>query len=176
MWYKFKQILLVILLPFTQISQAQHPKAASCSHPDFDKKVHGLLSYTVPVISAEKAYQQKDKFIFLDTREWEEYSVSHIPQARYMGYDNFNWDPIKNIEKETPIIVYCSIGYRSEKIGQKLKKAGYKNVYNLYGSIFEWVNKGYTVHDPKGKSTIKVHTYNKKWSQWVKNKEMEKVW
>jgi len=33
--------------------------------------------------------------------------------------------------------VYCSLGIRSEVIAKKLKKAGYTNVFNLYGGIFE---------------------------------------
>ena len=40
------------------------------------------------------------------------------------------------------IIVYCSIGVRSEDIGEKLKELGYTKILNLYGGIFDWKNKG----------------------------------
>lgn len=176
MWYGIKQILWVILLPFVQITQAQHPKTASCAQVDFDKKVNSLLSYTVPVISVDNAFDKKDKVIFLDTREWDEYRVSHLPNALYAGYDHFDTGRLKNIDKDAEIIVYCSIGYRSEKIGQKLKKAGFSNVKNLYGSIFEWVNRGYPVYDSNEKITTHIHTYNKKWSQWVNHDRIKKVW
>ena len=72
--------------------------------------------------------------------------------------------------------MYCSIGYRSEKVGEELKKMGFKNVYNLYGSIFEWVNQGNEVVDENEKVTEKVHTYNKRWSKWIEDGKAEKVW
>ena len=51
--------------------------------------------------------------------------------------------------------MYCSIGKRSEKVTQKLKKAGYNNVSNLYGGIFEWVNQGNEVVDTNNKVQIR---------------------
>lgn len=112
----------------------------------------------------------------MDAREIEEYQVSHIPGSRFIGYDDFSINTVNDLSKDSKIIVYCSIGYRSEKIATKLKKAGYKKVYNLYGSIFEWVNEGYEIADKSGKKSNKIHTYNKKWSQWVKNPIVEKIW
>jgi len=176
MGFKLKQWLLLILLPLTQLVQAQYPKNAACSNPSFDKKVHSLLNYSVPVISVEKAFKNKDNIIFLDARENEEYQISHLPKAQYIGYDNFDINNLKGIDKNAEIVVYCSIGYRSEKIGKKLQKAGYKNVKNLYGSIFEWVNVGYPIYDHYNKPTQKIHTYNKKWSQWVTKDGIDKVW
>ena len=69
------------------------------------------------------------------------------------------------------IVVYCSLGIRSEKISEKLKAEGYSNVRNLYGGIFEWKNKGFEVFDSEGKETEKVHAYSKSWSKWLKNGE-----
>ena len=75
---------------------------------------------------------------------------------------------MNGISKDATIIVYCSVGYRSEKITKKLNKMGYKNVSNLYGGIFEWVNQGHKVYDDKNNNTLKVHTYNKRWSKWLR--------
>jgi rhodanese-related sulfurtransferase len=60
-------------------------------------------------------------------------------------------------DKNTNIIVYCSIGVRSEQIGEKLKKLGYKNLHNLYG-IFEYKNSGGQVVNNQNKVTDSVHT------------------
>ena len=87
-----------------------------------------------------------------------------------------NLDDKKNIPKEKNIVIYCSIGYRSEKIGEKLLRLGYKNVYNLYGSIFEWANEKYPLVGSNGKTTDRVHGYNKSWSKWVTNEEIKTVW
>ena len=39
------------------------------------------------------------------------------------------------INKDELIILYCSNGYRSLNAYEKLKKYGYKNVYNLYKGL-----------------------------------------
>ena len=65
-------------------------------------------------------------------------------------------------------MVYCTVGYRSGKVVEQLRKAGYKNVYNLHGSIFEWVNEGNKVVNAKGVTTNRVHTYSKEWGKWLK--------
>jgi rhodanese-related sulfurtransferase len=171
-----KRVIVSLLLPFSINMSAQYTKTASCSNVDFDKKVNSYLNYSAPVINVKDAYNHKSKYIFLDAREFEEYQTSHIPEARFIGYEDFKIEKIKDLSKESNIIVYCSIGYRSEKIATKLKKAGYKNVYNLYGSIFEWVNSGFDTADKNGKSTNKIHTYNKSWSKWVSHQHAEKVW
>lgn len=171
-WLKYIGTFLVF--PF--VVQAQYSKTASCKDKEFDQKVNSYLSYSAPVISVNDAYLKKSDYIFLDAREFAEYEISHIPGSRYVGYDQFKVEKIKDIPKDKKIVVYCSIGYRSEKIATKLKKQGYTHVFNLYGSLFEWVNAGYETTDHLGKPTIKVHTYNKKWSQWVKNPKSQKVW
>ncbi|MBK9733682.1 MAG: rhodanese-like domain-containing protein [Saprospiraceae bacterium] len=154
----------------------QYVKTASCSNLNFDKKVDGYLSYSAPVISVSEAFKNQSEYLFLDARELNEYQISHIPDARFVGYDDFNLQNLADLPKDRRIIVYCSIGYRSEKIATKLKKQGYKYVYNLYGSIFEWVNMGYDVDDKNGQPVKKIHTYNKKWGQWVFNPDLEKIW
>jgi rhodanese-related sulfurtransferase len=174
-------MLRIIVLCFLNIffghkALGQFPKTAACQNSSFDKKVHSYLSYSVPVISVKDAFNKKSDLIFLDAREIQEYDISHIPQSRYIGYDKFKIESIKDIPKDKKIVVYCSIGYRSEIIGTKLKEAGYKNVYNLYGSIFEWANNNYDLYDKNGKKSNKIHTFNKKWSQWVLNPGIEKIW
>lgn len=171
----FIMVLLNLLL-FNESLVAQYSKTAACSNPAFDKKVHSYLNYAVPVIGVKEAYSNKSGISFLDAREIEEYQVSHIPGARYVGYEKFNIENLNHLSKENKIVVYCSIGYRSEKIAAQLKKAGFKNVFNLYGSIFEWANAGYELIGKDGKPIHKIHTYNKNWSQWVFNTSIEKIW
>ena len=65
----------------------------------------------------------------------------------YIEYDNFNLTRVKIVPKEAELIVYCSKRHLSQKIPQKLTKAGYHLVQNLYGGIFEWVNQGNEVVD-----------------------------
>lgn len=125
-----------------------------------------MLSDSVPAISVQKLSSSKDQYIILDARESEEYEVSRIPGAVYVGFENFNIDDLSDISKDSHIIVYCSVGYRSEKIGERLTGTGFLNVHNLYGGIFEWVNQGQTVVNDDGAASI-IHPYNFFWSTWI---------
>ena len=155
---------------------AQAPNnRAHCQNADFDKKVANMLSFSVKTISPSDVKRQSS-ILILDARERSEYDVSHLPNAVFVGYNNFEKKTLDSIAKDRPIVVYCSIGYRSEKIGEKLQKQGFSKVYNLYGSIFEWVNQGNPVVDKNNQPTKKVHTYNKAWSRWVEEGKAEKIW
>ncbi len=166
----------IIILLFTLTLVTNYLDAQGVLNSKFDQRIKNLINFDIPVIGVDSVYSNIEKFVFVDTRERDEYEVSHIPNAHYSGYDDFDLSNLMHIDKDSEIVVYCSIGYRSEKIGKKLKKAGYKNVYNLYGSIFEWVNRGYPIVDTSNQRTRRLHTYNKIWSKWVDNPDILKIW
>ena len=146
------------------------------SFQKLDRKLQGLLQFSVPLIGAEQLFEKQDQMLILDAREPEEYALSHLPNARAVGFKHFEVTQLSDVPKSTPITVYCSVGYRSEKVGEMLQKEGFTKVYNLYGSIFDWAEKGYPLEDQNGKMTTLLHTYNQRWSQLVKNKQVEKKW
>jgi rhodanese-related sulfurtransferase len=125
-----------------------------------------LLSHSVPEVTVPQMKDMKD-VLSLDAREWNEYLVSHLKNSMFVGYDQFEIDRVKSIRKNQKIVVYCSVGYRSEKISEKLKEAGFTDVSNLYGGIFEWVNQGNPVVDERGKVTENIHAYSKTWGVWL---------
>jgi rhodanese-related sulfurtransferase len=145
-------------------------------NPEFDKKVSQTIQFSIPLMSVEELKSNTQKLRIFDAREQAEFEVSHIPGAEFVGYKHFNIHAYSRLPKDTPIVVYCSIGYRSEKIGEQLKAKGFTKVYNLYGSIFEWANKGYPLIDKSGRETREVHTYNKEWSRWVDDSKAKKIW
>jgi rhodanese-related sulfurtransferase len=126
---------------------------------------------SIPYISSETLANLEDNTatIVLDTREKKEYEVSHIRGAIHVGYKTFDINTVsENIKnKDTPIVVYCSLGIRSEDIGETLEKAGYTKVKNLYGGIFRWKNKDFSVVNTQQKETDSVHVYSKKWGKWL---------
>ena len=125
---------------------------------------------SIPYISVDSLEKKEGDFILLDTREKQEYKTSHLKNAIFTGYNFFNLDSIQQQlpNKEADIVVYCSLGIRSEDIAEKLKKAGYENVKNLYGGIFEWKNHNLPVYNAAEKETDSVHTFSKAWSKWLK--------
>lgn len=132
----------------------------------YDVLLGGLLSHSVAEISVKEA-AQKENAIFIDSRERKEFEVSHIENAIWVGYDSLDLSQLEKVNKKQEVIVYCSVGYRSEKVGEKLKEMGFEKVLNLYGGIFEWVNQGQKIVGPSGDQTNKVHAYNHLWGFWL---------
>ena len=158
---KISQFFFIATMPF--IASAQNPEG-------FDKMAKKMVDKAVPIITSPQVLKLQDKgksIIFLDAREKPEYEVSHIKNAKYVGYDNFDLKTIKNLDKNSTIIVYCSVGYRSGKVGKKLREAGFTSVFNLYGGLFDWANNGNPVYADSGKVTT-VHPYNGTWGKWLK--------
>jgi rhodanese-related sulfurtransferase len=156
-----KNIVLYLLLLFSVLGYSQ-------------KKLYKLLKQknteSIPYITVDSLKNKKGDFILLDSREEQEYKTSHLKDAIFTGYDFFSLDSIEKQlpNKDAEIIVYCSLGIRSEDIAEKLKKAGYQNVENLYGGIFEWKNNNLPIYNAAEKETDSVHTFSKAWSKWLK--------
>lgn len=134
-----------------------------------DKVLKALNSNSVPYISSQDLKKITEKIILLDAREKNEFEVSHLENAINIGFNKFDINKIKSniTDKNQKIIVYCSIGVRSERIGEKLLKEGYTDVYNLYGGIFDWKNNGFVVINDNNVETQNIHTYSKSWSKYL---------
>lgn len=145
----------------------------ACAQSDDYKEMLKRYYDGFPTIQPAEAKQKihAKGVYFLDTREKEEYLVSHISGAWQVGYDHFSLDRVKKIPKDAEIIVYCSVGARSQDIGKKLKSAGYTHVYNLYGGLFYWANLKYPMVNSKG-STTRIHGYSKSWGKWIREGEV----
>ena len=124
----------------------------------------------VPHISAIELQnlQQNNKVVVLDSRELIEFKVSHIKGAILVGYDDFKLSSLpESVKKNTPLVVYCTLGVRSEVIANELIERGYRDVKNLYGGISEWKNMDYVVVDSTQTPTENIHVYSKKWGKWL---------
>lgn len=171
--------LFIAVFPFfLSACNAQKPALVDIpvKNPEFQKELQGLLSFSTPTISVAEAMAHRDEYVFLDAREPDEFGVSHLPNAQWIGYRKFDKRRLAGIEKDQKIIVYCSVGYRSEKITEQLMELGYTQSFNLVGSLFEWANQGGPLVNTANESTQKVHAYNQKWSQWITHPEVEKSW
>ncbi len=136
-----------------------------------DKLLKQQNKETIPYIHVNALKSIKKQVLLLDARETKEYNTSHIKDAICVGYDFFNLDTIQKQfpKKNAQIVVYCSLGIRSEDIAERLKTSGYTNVFNLYGGIFEWKNNHVDVVNLKEKKTDSVHAFSPAWGKWLKN-------
>lgn len=156
----FKKFILITSLFFPSILFAQ------VKNTEFREFLNSNYTHSVPLITIDSLKHLKGAYI-LDARESEEFEVSHLKHARNVGYIWFDMRNIYDIPKNATIVVYCSLGTRSEKIGEKLIRFGYKNIFNLSGGIFEWVNEGNPVYKSSGVQTTEIHTHTEKWAVWV---------
>ena len=139
--------------------------------PDGDplqKLLKSLNNETVPYVYVNQVESFTSAHL-LDSRETREFEVSHLKGAECVGYDHFKLKTVLDLipNKLDTVIVYCSLGIRSEDIGEKLQDAGYTNVFNLYGGIFEWKNDDKVVYNSKEEVTEEVHEFSKDWGKWL---------
>jgi len=139
----------------------------------FETMINGLIKNSVDTINSDGVRNLLDEgnAVLIDARERKEYEVSHIQGAIPVGYEKFDIKDLSEIDKDKTIVVSCSIGKRSEEIGLKLKNAGYTDVKNHYGGIFDWTNRGYPVVNENGEEVKRVHPYNSFWGIWINNYE-----
>ncbi len=155
-----KHLLFLIFISSASIAQTKNPA--------FGEMLDSLYKKDIPYITVDDfLVLNKNEVFVLDARETEEFKVSHLKNARHVGYFWFDMRNIYDIPRTAPVVVYCSVGVRSAKIVSKLQKAGYAQVFNLYGGIFEWVNSGQPVYKLNGVQTSEVHTFNADWDKWL---------
>jgi rhodanese-related sulfurtransferase len=154
--------LFLIGIPFWLLSQKKEAQ---------QNDIPSLLKYynhrSVPYLNVQMLQMEYKDYVILDTRMKEEFDVSHLPGAIWVG-ERYDVNQVSAIDKEAKIVVYCSVGIRSEDYGEDMLEDGYMSVYNLYGSIFSWKDAGYQVVDQNNQPTEKVHVYSKKWAEYLK--------
>jgi rhodanese-related sulfurtransferase len=128
----------------------------------------GVQSVSTDVLFARYEASDAKLPIIIDVREDGEFRVSHLDDALHLESAEAISSVIaeRGLGKDTEIIVYCSVGYRSASVAADLQARGFTKVLNLEHSLFEWANKGYPMTSESG-STDKVHPFNKAWSVLV---------
>jgi len=112
---------------------------------------------------------KREPIFLIDARAKEEFQISHIPGAKNISYNKNLLKHFTDIKPDNPIVVYCSIGYRSSIMARKLQELGFREVYNLEGSIFKWANEGKSLVQEQT-TVYKVHPYNAHWGRLLERK------
>lgn len=105
-----------------------------------------------------------DAPLLLDVRAVEEHAVSHLAGARRAETKTDALALLADAPRDREIVLYCSVGYRSSSLASELAQAGFTNVHNLEGSIFEWANTGHVVVRD-GTPARAVHPYDADWGK-----------
>ena len=81
----------------------------------------------------------RENAILVDLRPKEDYDAGHIMSALNYPHQDFE-NQMHELDryKERPIILVCDMGRNSANIGEKLKKADFKNTFRLNGGMMTW--------------------------------------
>ena len=83
---------------------ACQPEVKRVANDHYDLLLAQLLDEDVPLLTLAEAREWGG--IMLDTRTWEEYQVSHIPQAIWVGEPPLDSSLLASLNPEAPVLVY----------------------------------------------------------------------
>ena len=93
---------------------------------------------------ASSLVDQREDLYLLDVRTLGEYQQVRINGAQLIPIGQLV-KRLAEVPKNRPVLVYCAVGSRSAQVVNYLARKGYPELYNLYGGIYSWVQKGYPV-------------------------------
>ena len=114
--------------------------------------------------AAWRADKTRAQPVVLDARSAPEYGVSHLRGAERIDPRAPALKTVAAFPKDTPVVVYCRVGYRSARVALWLHRQGFRNVYGLTGGLFAWANEGRPL-EADGRSTLQVHPYSTLWGK-----------
>lgn len=128
-----------------------------------DTAVRMVLSESDQAVTPEKLSAEENPGILLDVRAKSEYEISHLPGAIHVGEEG-EYLP-DSLQPSDRILVYCSIGKRSEDLMKELQSKGYQDVRNLYGGIFAWAEAGLPLESGSTTDQPYIHGYSSFWAK-----------
>jgi rhodanese-related sulfurtransferase len=103
----------------------------------------------VKSVSAEdvkKAIDSKEKAIYLDVRDGDEFAAGHLPGAQNISRGTLEFKIAKAIpDANAKIYVYCKTKGRATLATKTLNDLGYKNAVLMDAQYADWVKAGYPV-------------------------------
>ncbi|MBE9109215.1 rhodanese-like domain-containing protein [Nodosilinea sp. LEGE 07298] len=140
---------LAIAAPLTgprAIAQVVEPSVSDASL-DLKAAVDRTLTaipagyYKIDDVAGLKRLQANSKALLVDVREPAEYGAGHIPGAINMPLRTLA-QHLDEIERDRPVVLYCSSGYRSAMGVVSLHLLGYDNVQGFPPSFAGWKKAG----------------------------------
>lgn len=114
--------------------------------------------------------------VLIDVRTETEYRVSHLRGAIRISPSATGQELEPIVAQSRPLVVYCSVGYRSSALATRLRKAGQTNVLNLEGSIFAWANENRPMVREGDTPVTVVHPYNRTFGKLLVQDRWPTTW
>ena len=119
----FKYILLLLFtIYFTSCNSQNYRSSDTITIENFKKEI---INNNAQIIDVRTAY---------------EFNKGAIKNAQNISILDFQFEEkVNQLNKDVPVYVYCHSGVRSAKACKKLKKLGFKFVYDYSGGYKEWI-------------------------------------
>jgi len=99
------------------------------------------------------AYLKDSNAVLIDVREYFECKKSRIKDATNIPSSGNIDIAADTINKDIPLYIYCTSGYRAKKVCARLAEKGFTKLYNLEGGINAWKEEGLPVEKKRLKGT-----------------------
>ena len=134
--------MLSFVLVFSMLSLA-------LAQPPMVKEMVAKAKAAIKTVSAEDAkaaIDQKEKAVFLDVRDPQEYAAGHLPGAINVSRGTLEfgiWGKVQ--DQSAKIYVYCKTAGRSTLATKTLNDLGYKSAVLMDAQFEDWIKAGYPV-------------------------------
>jgi thioredoxin len=113
--------------------------ALACGNSQQQASVQTAIQTSLTPEAFQAGITKTPDALVLDVRTAEEYAKGHLPKARNIDwYSEDFMQQVSGYLKSRPVYVYCLSGARSAAAADKLRSAGFTEVYNMEGGIVKW--------------------------------------
>lgn len=102
---------------------------------------------TIPPAEAFALIEEKGEnpdFVVIDVRRPDEFAGGHIADAVNINSATFA-EHLKDLDPDGTYAIYCRSGARSSGVREMMRKAGFREVYEIEGGINAWTAAGFPV-------------------------------
>jgi sulfur-carrier protein adenylyltransferase/sulfurtransferase len=83
---------------------------------------------------------RKERVVYLDVREPNEWNLGRLPQAVHLPRGNLETKVEALIDRGQKVVIYCARGNRSALAALTMKQMGYENVASMARGFQGWVD------------------------------------
>lgn len=136
-------VLMLGSLPDLAVAAPPHLDGAFDLGAAVDRALTAIPAdyYKIDDVASLKRLQAHSKVLLVDVREPAEYGAGHIPDAINIPLRSLA-QHLDQIDRNRPVVLYCSSGYRSAMGVVALHLLGYDNVQGFPPSFGGWQGAG----------------------------------
>ena len=168
--------------PILWYVRQKFPDVCHMTTDDLDTRLNRTSISNQPDETSKTISEPKNPIVIVDCRRRDEFEVSHIPDAKCLHFqtedrilldflleETQKYLNIDTATDEINVVCYCSLGYRSSMLAQRIEKLTKSDsalnrksikVWNLEGSIFKWANENRHMIDTNKKPTKFAHPFS----------------